>query len=1151
MTINTYFTSTSGVISWIVPSDWNNSNNYIAVIGAGGGASCGGGGGFAASYNVSLVPGSTIHLKVGPDTGPVGQNSWINIANGGSTQPTGTGQGVLATGGSELTGLGGVGVYGQILYTGGRSLGEPGGGAAGPHGNGRDGNNTIGGVGDAGYGGSGGYMSGGYTATGTGGSGTEWGSYGAGGGGGYYAGGLYGGGGGSWGAGGQGLCLVSYTPAPPPPPPPANGRIIFVKTTQDRGTGLSSFSPVSFVLNLLAANATTFSNTFSVSSFTNTIASAISLQSNVQYTFSEGTQPSGPAGTQWEQASLVCVDSANNSLGTTFTLQPSQNVYCIATNRLVQQNGTINFVKTTQDEGTGQSSFSSVGFTLQLTGLGVPTISNTISMTGFATNTHTISAKAGIQYSFSEGAQPTGLSGAQWQKVSLQCTDAGNSAVLGTVFTLLPGQTVNCIATDKLVQQNGTINFVKVVVDNETDLTSFPSTSFILNIQPSGGQLISRTISRTSFGSNLIAVSAAAGTRYSFSESAQPVSPNKQTKWQQVSLQCRDGSSNADVGTIFTLQAGQTVNCVATDELVRLPPGTINFVKVAQDSGTGLGYFPNTGFTLDIQPYGGDKIQEVMYLTSFGTAVSSIMAEPGIQYTFSEDALPPAPIGTLWNQLSLRCVDASTNADLGTTFTLQPSQFVNCIATNQLVISLPPPPPPPPNTGGGAVCSCLLPIFDPNDTSTGLAKHSQYYWAYGSWSDAFASATHYDDSYNKLLSLSTDNNTISLDNSYDTLTSWSVINEQENPYIDYPRVWKSRSNEWVDDNGQRSVWCRHRVALANTLCLPYSEPSLGYATCTTNLLYMNEQTKGYRLAYRANTGIFSPGDVVAQVVNENTTVYGTVYQMDQNYIWINITVGKFFGGMSVYNSNNPTVNAFAIDAVHINEKYSSNVFIGQSRYITKSTVLAAGHDSEDLKVYMGAYRPANANFNVYAKVISGDDQNLYKDRIWTELVESNTTSTLFSSTTNLNDFVDLVWDLPISQLLYGNIVGCSCESNSIYLSVPSTDKFYTGELIYLTDLETGAFNVRGVAHIVDTTTLQLLALPSFSCSNVNVGIIPDLNDTTGAFLYDRNNNAMRYVTADDIFYDSFNQFAVKIVPISDNPVVVPRATDLRVLALQT
>ena len=62
-----YFTQV-GINTWIVPFDWNNSDNLFEVIAGGGagGYSGGGGGGYASATNYNLTPGTTIYLYVGP-----------------------------------------------------------------------------------------------------------------------------------------------------------------------------------------------------------------------------------------------------------------------------------------------------------------------------------------------------------------------------------------------------------------------------------------------------------------------------------------------------------------------------------------------------------------------------------------------------------------------------------------------------------------------------------------------------------------------------------------------------------------------------------------------------------------------------------------------------------------------------------------------------------------------------------------------------------------------------------------------------------------------------------------------------------------------------------------------------------------------------
>ena len=235
----------------------------------------------------------------------------------------------------------------------------------------------------------------------------------------------------------------------------------------------------------------------------------------------------------------------------------------------------------------------------------------------------------------------------------------------------------------------------------------------------------------------------------------------------------------------------------------------------------------------------------------------------------------------------------------------------------------------------------------------------------------------------------------------------------------------------------------------------------------------------------------------------------------------------------------------------MNEKYSANVFPGQSRYICKSTLLGTGQDAEDLQVFMTAYRPANTNFKVYGKIISADDPDKYADRIWSRLTESTNTATSFSSLTNSQDYVNVKFEFPTSQFLFGNLQSCSCNTSSLDITVPTTTQFAAGDYIYLSSPGQGTFNVREIINIPNNTTLAISSLPSFSnTSNLNIGIIPGLEDITGAFLYDQNSDIVRYVTTDDVSFDMFNQFAVKVVPISDNPVWCPTVTTFQAVALQ-
>lgn len=159
--------------SWTVPPDWNNSNNSIEVIGGGGGANNdaysvpgtglsggGGGGAYSKISNITLTPGTQIHVAVGAGGAPTvpGGDTYFNAASMAACAVAGPTVCVGAKGGSASSGTGansrfggaggpasaGVGTLtssggGGGSANGSQDGGAGGGGAGGPKGDGASG----------------------------------------------------------------------------------------------------------------------------------------------------------------------------------------------------------------------------------------------------------------------------------------------------------------------------------------------------------------------------------------------------------------------------------------------------------------------------------------------------------------------------------------------------------------------------------------------------------------------------------------------------------------------------------------------------------------------------------------------------------------------------------------------------------------------------------------------------------------------------------------------------------------------------------------------------------------------------------------------------------------------------------------------------
>ena len=375
-----------------------------------------------------------------------------------------------------------------------------------------------------------------------------------------------------------------------------------------------------------------------------------------------------------------------------------------------------------------------------------------------------------------------------------------------------------------------------------------------------------------------------------------------------------------------------------------------------------------------------------------------------------------------------------------------------------------------------------------------------------------------------------------------------------NELIDHERVLVSRSNELTNmpagRTGERSIQLQASMSSSNTKVSPVIDVISKLTHTTKNLAGNPDELSGYYLTISNTNGSFSNGDYIYQ----NSTT-ATVRAANSTFMMVtNVPPGTFFNAnsVSVINGTN-SGNATIVTAEYFDET-QDNGFFRSSRYISKNIVLASTQSSEDILVYLAAYRPVQTNLDVYVKLINDQDADSYDSKAWSYLPE-RTSGLLLSSQVNINDQLELSYGFPQSLNLFISNTVCNTSSNTV--TVYSSADISVGQYVYISgglDDDTPKFIVRHVTSIVNSTAIEVSVTPSFNSNssvNTGIGIIPGLRSATGAFLYDQNSNIVRYVTSNDLVYDSYSQFSIKIVPTSNNHgALVPRVGDMRVLALQ-
>ena len=389
-------------------------------------------------------------------------------------------------------------------------------------------------------------------------------------------------------------------------------------------------------------------------------------------------------------------------------------------------------------------------------------------------------------------------------------------------------------------------------------------------------------------------------------------------------------------------------------------------------------------------------------------------------------------------------------------------------------------------------------------------------------------------------------------------TATTLVPEVPYEFIDKQRMIMSRSNEFAANNssgiGNSSLIISSSITASNNLFSPVVDNLKNVVTLVHNIIQPSDQLQGYYISLANVSGSFVVGDIVWQsnsTVNTSATITGSnnsfliVSKVSSN----NSSIGAFNANGTSYITSVISGGVANVSSVSVyGEQFDNGA--ETSRYISKTVILADNQDSEDLITFITAYRPPGTNFQVYSKFLSAADSDTFNNKDWSFMMETSSPA-LLSSAVNKQDYVELSYNLPSSIQVAPSGISASSASTTgvINFAGQDTSKIKPGMYVYVNDQAASNFNVRQV-YSSNSSAIVLTNNTSFNSSNVGIGYIPNIISPYAAFKYMDNGGIMRYTTTQGAFYDSFKQFAVKIVLTSDSSIVVPKMHDMRSIALQ-
>jgi len=301
-------------------------------------------------------------------------------------------------------------------------------------------------------------------------------------------------------------------------------------------------------------------------------------------------------------------------------------------------------------------------------------------------------------------------------------------------------------------------------------------------------------------------------------------------------------------------------------------------------------------------------------------------------------------------------------------------------------------------------------------------------------------------------------NTAAADGTYTARTYTPLTPDTPYQFIDQQRMIMSRSNEVSNTTvlSNSSLQIQMGMGTSNNLISPYTDTIRNSVTLTNNRITPPTRLYGYSISIYNSNGAFNVGDNITQT-NTTVTTTATIIGSNSTYLQVVNVTSSNTNNIGLFNANGTSIVTESTTGAVANVSGVAiaseplNASFAQARYISKVVNLAAGQDAEDIITYLGAYRPPGTNIFVYSKVLHAQDSATFNSKDWSFMPES-TSQALISSLVNTNDLVELIYNLPTSNVVFSTGITSNTTTGIISFPAGNTNALFTpGTFLYLSD----------------------------------------------------------------------------------------------------
>lgn len=302
-------------------------------------------------------------------------------------------------------------------------------------------------------------------------------------------------------------------------------------------------------------------------------------------------------------------------------------------------------------------------------------------------------------------------------------------------------------------------------------------------------------------------------------------------------------------------------------------------------------------------------------------------------------------------------------------------------------------------------------------------------------------------------------------------------------------------------------------------------------------------------------------------VDNASLLTNTDLLISRKSVLVNTDISINLSNTELYQS--PTINDTSLDMFVVQNKISNTYTttdansvvidtevltngIALSKHIATKVTFANNRFAEDIRIYMNAYRPANTELKVYARVHNSADPDAFDDRQWTPL-EYKENGTKFSSSDDQSDIVEYTLGLPqypeSANVLPGTFTTVLASNTLTAAGVTPSTYVATNDLVKIYNPLIPEDYIIGVVTVANSTAIQL-GQPVSNNNLVGSGFKVDrLKYYNTAFNNITTDNVARYYNSSLVEFDKFDSMQIKIVMLSDTTYRAPKVDSIQVIGV--